>query len=120
VRIHFNIEAQTKETTSDQYAHYKWNWYQFRPNKPRSPHLDGKVERTQKTDWEAFYSTVELNSPDPDEKLREWQDYYNHERPYGSLKNQTPWEKWWELSSRTPFSDEIEARYDNSKIRFRE
>ena len=53
----------------------------FRPIKPRSPHLNGKVERTQKTDWEEFYSTVDLASPDLNDKLREWQDYYNHERP---------------------------------------
>jgi transposase InsO family protein len=67
---------------------------QFRPIKPRSLHLNGKVERTQKTHCEEAYSMLELSSPDPDEKLREWQDYYNHERPHGSLKNQTPWEEW--------------------------
>jgi transposase InsO family protein len=65
----------------------------FRPIKPRSPHLNGKVERTQKTDWEEFYSTVDLDSPNLNEKLREWQDYYNHERPHVSLKKQVPWEK---------------------------
>lgn len=92
----------------------------FRPVKPRSPHLNGKVERAQKTDWEEFYSVVDLNSPDLKERLREWQDYYNHERPHGSLKNQTPWEKWWELSSKTPVQDEVEAIYDDTKERFRE
>ena len=40
--------------------------------------------------------------------------------PHGSLKNQTPWEKWWELSSNTPFHDEIEVLYEDSKERFRE
>jgi transposase InsO family protein len=91
----------------------------FRPIKPRSPHLNGKVERTQKTDWEEFYSTVDLASPDLNDKLKEWQDYYNHERPHGSLKNQTPWERWWELSSKAPFYDEVEALYDDTKERFR-
>jgi len=33
----------------------------FRPNKPGSPHLNGKVERSQKTDLEEFYPTVDLN-----------------------------------------------------------
>jgi transposase InsO family protein len=30
----------------------------FRPNKPASPHLNGKVERSQKTDLEEFWSLV--------------------------------------------------------------
>jgi transposase InsO family protein len=92
----------------------------FRPIKPGSPHLNGKVERTQKTDWEEFYSTVDLHSPALDDRLREWQDYYNHEGPHGSLKNQTPWEKWWELASKTPVHDEVEALYDDSKERIKE
>ena len=32
----------------------------FRPNKPGSPHLNGKVERSQKTDKTEFYTTVDL------------------------------------------------------------
>ena len=89
----------------------------FRPIKPRSPHLNGKVERTQKTDWDEFYATVDLASPDLQEKLREWQDYYNHERPHGSLQNRTPWETWWELEA--PLNEEVEAMYDASKERYR-
>jgi transposase InsO family protein len=92
----------------------------FRPIKPRSPHLNGKVERSQKTDWEEFYSTIDLAGPNLDEKLREWQDYYNHERPHGSLSNQTPWEVWWGLEGRTPLCEEVEARYEATKGRFRE
>jgi transposase InsO family protein len=92
----------------------------FRPIKPRSPHLNGKVERSQKTDWEEFYSTGDLAAPDLNEKLRQWQDYYNHERPHGSLGNQTPWEKWWDLTDKTPLNEEVEAMYDPTKERFRE
>lgn len=32
----------------------------FRPNKPASPHLNGKVERSQKTDLEEFYAITDL------------------------------------------------------------
>ena len=32
----------------------------FRPNKPASPHLNGKVERSQKTDLEEFWSETVL------------------------------------------------------------
>ena len=92
----------------------------FRPIRPRSPHLNGKVERSQKTDWDEFYSTVDFSDPDLNEKLRQWQDYYNHERPHGSLNNRTPWEVWWELGSKTPLHEEVEAMYDPAKERFRE
>jgi transposase InsO family protein len=91
----------------------------FRPIKPRSPHLHGKVERSQKTDWDEFYSAVDLASSDLDEKLQKWQDYYNHERPHGSLGNRTPWEVWWELESKTPLYEEVEAMYDDSKERLK-
>ena len=49
----------------------------FRPIKPRSPHLNGKVERSQQTDLQEFYRTVDLNDPDLNNKLAEWQFYYN-------------------------------------------
>ena len=65
----------------------------FRPIKPRSPHLNGKVERSQRTDLEEFYPTVDLQDSELHQKLRDWQDYYNEYRPHGSLNSRTPWEK---------------------------
>lgn len=41
----------------------------FRPNKPASPHLNGKVERSQKTDKAEFYATVDLSTDDLKELL---------------------------------------------------
>lgn len=38
----------------------KRNFIKFRPNKPRSPHLNGKVERSQMTDKIEFYPTVDV------------------------------------------------------------
>jgi hypothetical protein len=32
----------------------------FRPLKPASPHFNGKAERSQRTDLEEFYATVDL------------------------------------------------------------
>jgi hypothetical protein len=40
--------------------------------------------------------------------------------PQGSLKNSTPWEKWWSLSDKTPLHEEVEAMYDSTKERFRD
>lgn len=49
----------------------------FRPNKPGSPHLNGKVKCSQKTDKSEFYATVGINSKAIQAKLTEWQHYYN-------------------------------------------
>lgn len=37
----------------------------FRPIRSGAPHLNGKVERSQRTDLDEFYSTVDLNEVDP-------------------------------------------------------
>lgn len=44
----------------------------FRPNKPRSLHLNGKVERSQQTDLHEFWATVDLADPKLDALLSEW------------------------------------------------
>lgn len=62
----------------------------FRPVRPASPHLNGKVERSQRTDLEEFYPTVDVKASDLSARLREWQDHYNHYRPHGSLGGRTP------------------------------
>src|SRR3954468_24824541 len=91
----------------------------FRPLKPASPHLNGKVERSQRTDLEEFYATADLDARDLEQALLAWQDHYNHFRPHGSLNGLTPWEKWYELAKLTPCWDDIEALYDASKERIR-
>lgn len=63
----------------------------FRPNKPASPHLNGKVERSQKTDRIEFCSTIDLTSADLDMLLAEWQHYYHRERPHSAHKEKPPW-----------------------------
>ena len=83
----------------------------FRPNKPGSPHLNGKVERSQKTDKTEFYSTVDIYSENIDELLAEWQHYYNWERAHGAHKGKSPMERYFELSESTPFSDDVSKDY---------
>ena len=55
----------------------------FRPNKPGSPHLNGKVERSQKTDKSEFYPTIDVSVglEELDLLLAEWQHYYNWDAP---------------------------------------
>jgi len=74
----------------------------FRPNKPASPHLNGKVERSQRTDKEEFYSTVKLELGDLTDSVSEWQTYYNWQITHGSLNGLTPMEKVCELMDKTP------------------
>ena len=92
----------------------------FRPIKPRSPHLNGKVERSQKTDMQEFYSTVSLDDPKLMEKLDLWQFHYNWYRPHGSLNAKAPIDRWCELSSKTPLWEDVESQYDRSSERIQE
>ena len=66
--------------------------------KPRSPHLNGKVERSHRVDDQEFYQLLDQDGITDDihlfnEKLREWEDYYNYHRPHGALAGQTPYER---------------------------
>lgn len=61
--------------------------------KPATPRLNGKVERSHKTDKQEFYQLFEYcDDVDLAAKLSEWENFYNCHRPHGSLKGQTPYE----------------------------
>lgn len=93
----------------------------FRPIRPASPHLNGKVERSQKTDLEEFYATADLSNFDNlKEELKYWQFFYNWQRPHGSLGSKTPSQYSSELSNKTPLWDEIIAAYDPEKEHIQE
>lgn len=87
----------------------------FRPNRPRSPHLNGKVERSQKTDRIEFYALNDLPYEQLAEELECWQTTYNYRRPHGSLGGKTPMQRVCELYEKTPYSDEVFYAYDSSK-----
>jgi transposase InsO family protein len=66
--------------------------------RPRTPHLNGKVERSHRVDDQEFYQLLDKDGVSDDihlfnEKLREWEDYYNYHRPHGALDGQTPYER---------------------------
>jgi hypothetical protein len=51
--------------------------------RPRTPHLNGKVERSHRVDAQEFYQLLDKDGIADDihlfnDKLREWQDYYNY------------------------------------------
>ena len=59
---------------------------------PRSPKLNGHVERAQRTHTEEFYDLYmgELDLKSVNEALRDWEVFYNTVRPHHSLDLKTP------------------------------
>lgn len=61
--------------------------------KPRSPHLNGKVERSHRSDKEEFYQLLTYTDDvDLNEKLAAWENFYNLNRPHGAHDGKTPYE----------------------------
>lgn len=94
------------------------------PNRPRAPHLNGKVERSQQTDLMEFYA-LEIDgkgrhrkAKDPAgmaDRLAEWQQFYNEVRPHGGIGGKSPQQRWAEVAELTPTREEMDARYDPKK-----
>lgn len=66
--------------------------------RPRTPHLNGKVERSHRVDDQEFYQLLDNAAVSEsielfNDKLRAWEDYYNYHRPHGGLDGQTPYER---------------------------
>jgi len=59
---------------------------------PRSPKLNGSVERAQRTHTEEFYEVWDLDwtVPELNRKLQAWEEVYNTVRPHQSLGYRTP------------------------------
>lgn len=66
--------------------------------KPRRPRLNGKVERSHRIDEEEFYRMMKGVIIDDtnlfNKKLKEWEDFYNYQRPHAALNGQTPYERF--------------------------
>jgi hypothetical protein len=65
--------------------------------KVKTPRLNGKVERSHRIDAEEFYRLLDGVVIDTAEvfnqKLQEWEDFYNFNRPHGGLNGQTPYDR---------------------------
>jgi len=62
------------------------------------PESNGKVERSHRTDADEFYRRMIFRSPaELAQKLRQWENEYNHRRPHLALRGQTPAERLCEL-----------------------
>ena len=71
---------------------------------PRSPKLNGHVERSNRTHREEFYEVydVDLNLEEHNRQLAEWEHTYNYIRPHQSLDYLTPYQYYrqWKRNSR--------------------
>jgi transposase InsO family protein len=85
-----------------------------RPIPPRTPHLNGKVERAQKTVLDEFYATTSLTSPTLAEDLEDWLDDDNYRRVHGSL-GVAPIDRWAALEEEIPSWDDVLAAFDLKK-----
>lgn len=61
--------------------------------KPSSPQLNGKVERSHRSDQQEFYQLLSYKDDvDLEAKLDEWEKFYNFGRPHGAFGGKTPYE----------------------------
>jgi len=61
--------------------------------KPSSPQLNGKVERSHRSDEQEFYQLLTYKGDvDLEAKLDEWERFYNFARPHGAFNGRTPYE----------------------------
>jgi len=58
-----------------------------------TPQLNGKVERSHRSDQQEFYQLLSYKGDvDLEAKLDEWERFYNFARPHGAHNGQTPYE----------------------------
>jgi transposase InsO family protein len=101
-RLPFRIQVLQTDNGAEFQSNFHWHAESLDIRhvyiRPRTPHLNGKVERSHRIDDEEFYQMLDQDGVSDDiilfnEKVREWENYYNYNRPHGSLKGQTPFER---------------------------
>lgn len=89
----------------------------FRPLPPRSPHLNGKVERAQRTVLEEFWTAVDARAPEVGRQLAEWVHHYNWDRSHEALGGLCPIDRVCERIDKTPLWGDVDAAYDEARER---
>ena len=58
---------------------------------PRNSELNGKVERSHRSDKEEFYQLLTYTGDvDLNKKLLEWENFFNFTRPHCAFNGRTP------------------------------
>jgi transposase InsO family protein len=100
-RLPFRAEVIQTDNGSEFGGQFHWHILDKGINhvyiKPRRPRLNGKVERSHRIDEEEFYRMQKGVIIDDtklfNEKLKEWENFYNYNRPHAGLNGKTPYEK---------------------------
>ena len=101
-RLPFRVQVVQTDNGAEFQSHFHWRLEALDIRhayiRPRTPHLNGKVERSHRIDDQEFYQLLDKDGITDDihlfnEKLREWENYYNYHRPHGALDGQTPYER---------------------------
>lgn len=89
------------------------HFIKFRPIKPRTPHLNGKVERSQQTDKTEFWNLIDLSDKTLDLNMMamEWQEFYNKKRPHSSLNGKTPMQKLKSVKHLVPIQPDVSEKF---------
>ena len=97
-RLPFRVHVVQTDKGAEFQSHFHWRVEALDIRhvyiRPRTPHLNGKVERSHRVDDQEFYQLLDKDGISDDihlfnEKLREWENYYNYHRPHGALDGQT-------------------------------
>jgi transposase InsO family protein len=101
-RLPFRVQVVQTDNGAEFQSDFHWHLEQEDIRhvyiRPRTPHLNGKVERSHRIDDQEFYQLLDAEGITDDihllnDKLREWEDYYNYHRPHSALGGQTPYER---------------------------
>jgi transposase InsO family protein len=100
-RLPFQVDTIQTDNGAEFQSAFHWHvldrGIRHRYIKPATPRLNGKVERSHRIDAEEFYRLLDGVMIDDtklfNDKLTEWENFYNYHRPHGGLGGQTPYER---------------------------
>jgi transposase InsO family protein/transposase-like protein len=100
-RLPFAVQTIQTDNGAEFQSAFHWHiqdlGIRHRYIKPATPRLNGKVERSHRIDAEEFYRLLDGVVIDDtklfNDKLTEWENFYNYHRPHGGLGGQTPYER---------------------------
>jgi transposase InsO family protein len=100
-RLPFQVETIQTDNGAEFQSSFHWHLpgkgIRHRYIRPATPRLNGKVERSHRIGAEEFYRLLDGVMIDDtklfNDKLAEWENFYNYHRPHGGLGGQTPYER---------------------------
>ena len=92
-RLHKIRTKNGREFQAKFHWHLKDQGINHSYNKPATPLLNSKVQRSHLTDKLEFYQLIDYRGDvDLAKKLRDWETFYNFLRPHAALNGKTPYE----------------------------